>query len=100
MKNKKFLIIILLGTVLLGTIFLNPKPAYAIYKPFGGWILITIPVVPPTIPPTYIVTVGPPSGGVFKFITGISQSLSGRIPPIPGFPTLGISFGGFILYLW
>lgn len=100
MKNKKILfIIILLGTIILGTILFNPKPAYAAYKPFGGWILATIPI-PYSVPPTYIIVIGPPRGGAFYFVVGASQSLSGRIPPVPGFPTLGISIGSTILYLW
>lgn len=99
MKKKKILIIILLGAILLGTILSNPKPVYAVYKPFGGNILITIPI-PFSIPPAYWVTIGPPRGGVFTFITGISVPLSGRYPPVPGFPTLGISIGNIILYLW
>ncbi|MBL7155509.1 MAG: hypothetical protein ISS88_03380 [Candidatus Portnoybacteria bacterium] len=99
MNNKKILIIILLGTILLGALFFYPKTVHAIYKPFGGLILTTIPI-PFSIPPAYWVTMGPPSGGIFTFITGVSQSLSGRYPPIPSFFTLGISLGGIILYLW
>ncbi len=88
MERSGLLALTLLFAVLL-LLVPHPKPVEAVFKPFGGPILN--PPIPCVLPPNgLLLVIGPPQGGNFLYIPGISQLFLFRVIRI-GAWTLGLA---------
>lgn len=80
--------LIVLCSLIIAAVF--PLQSYA-QIPFGGQIVSNLPLCPATMPGSFMVTVGPPRGGIFMYLPGATFSYTYGPPLHPGQWLLGMA---------